>query len=96
MFGQPSLIGLVDGTLKGQCQCHRLISQYGAIDCCRTFDLNGDRWNDLLISCEMGGSNFYGELLYTGTNFCIRQNSTQENLADICEGLEVCDKKQYN
>ena len=94
MFGQPSLIGLVDGMLKGQCQC-QLAMTYGIIDCCRTFDLNGDRWNDLLVSCDVT-DNVYGEVLYTGTNFCIRQNSTQENLNSICEGLEVCDKIQYN
>lgn len=50
----------------------------GGVEYCRSFDLNDDRWNDSLISYKIGTSlnkiDIYGQVLYTGNDFCIRQN----------------------
>ena len=60
------------------------------IDCCRTIDLNNDQHMDVLVSCQLGGSGdlHYGELINMGTDFCLRQGST--NIGDICTGVRAC------
>ena len=89
---------LVHGIPNGKCLCETNFGE-GGVDCCRSFDLNGDRWNDLLISCKTGTNlnkyEVYGEILYTGIDFCIRQNSITLNLDRICNKLTVCNQTQY-
>lgn len=90
---------LVDGIPNGKCLCG-VSDGEGGVDCCRSFDLNGDRWNDLFISCTRGKSttkyDVYGEVLYTGQDFCIRQNSMTQNLDRICNNLIACNQTYYS
>ena len=59
------------------------------VDCCRNIDLNGDGFDDLLVSCGMPNGRAYAELInLRGKGFCVKRNLNAGS--SIVNGVPSC------